>query len=82
MIRVKAIYDARRTRKEPLESLVTRLSEQYGAPRRMEMTYTWQDEHTLLRAFDEALPLSGGRGVELRTAIELVDMDVYRNLRR
>lgn len=82
VIEVKAVFDAAHTRKQPLTTLVTELSEQYGAPSRMNMTYGWQDNHTLIKAFDEALPLKKGKGVELRTAIELIDLDVYRTLRR
>jgi hypothetical protein len=82
VVRVKAVFDAVQTRKEPLEGLVAQLSGQYGEPRRIEMTYSWQDGHTLLRAFDEPLPLADRNSVELRTAIEIVDMDVYRSQRR
>src|SRR5437879_13640374 len=80
VIRVRAVYDIDQTRKESLTALVKRLSQQYGEPRRIGMTYTWQDEHTLLKAFDEELRLPASKGVELRTAIEVADRDVVSSL--
>jgi len=80
VIMVKAVFDAAQTRKESLADLVRQLAAQYGEPRRIGMTYGWQDDHTLLKAYDEPLPLPKSKGVELRTAVEIVDLDAYPSL--
>jgi hypothetical protein len=78
VIKIKAIFDPHQTRKQPVAEVVKGLSELYGEPKRKRMTYGWQDSHTSIRIFDEMIPLpkSNGKSVELRTAIELADLDV------
>lgn len=74
VITVRAVFSAEQTRKEPLSALVNRISAQYGEPRRVAMTYGWQDANTALKVFDQELPLPDGSGVELRTAVELAEL--------
>lgn len=78
VVSVKAVFDIEQTNKEPLEMMVRELSQKYGEPFRNGMTYYWRDERTMLSAYDEQVPsVVKKKVVELRTAIELVDLDGY-----
>lgn len=78
LVRIQAIFDRDRTRKEPLEELVVTLSTTYGEPRRRGMTFIWRDGDTVLRAFNEELPSPDGSGMEMRVSMEIMDEWVYR----
>ena len=78
VVAVKAVFDIQQTNRESLEIMVRELSQKYGEPFRDGMTYRWRDERTLLSAYDEQIPsTSKKKRVELRTAIELLDLDGY-----
>lgn len=78
IVSVKAVFDIEQTNKEPLEMMVRDLSQKYGEPFREGMTYYWRDERTMLSAYDEQVPsVTKKKRVELRTAIELIDLEGY-----
>ena len=78
VVKVKAVFDTDQTRKQPLSALVKDLSQQYGEPRRIGMTYGWQDDQSLLKAYDAPVKKKDG-SVSLRTAIELSDLAAFRS---
>ena len=69
--RVQAVYDERCATRKPLEELVVDLSMKYGEPTRRGMVYSWRDQRTLLRVFNEELPSADGKSTRVRPSIEL-----------
>ncbi|MBI3548780.1 MAG: hypothetical protein HY078_07070 [Elusimicrobia bacterium] len=78
LVRIKAVFDAEQTHKEPLETMVVKLSTMYGEPRRQGYAYVWRDSRTVLRASNEELPTADGASVQLHASLEVMDADTYR----
>ncbi len=68
---IQVVFTQAQSRKKPLETLVREFSLRYGEPSRRGLSYSWRDERTALRVFNDEFPSRGA--VELRTSVEILD---------
>ena len=80
LVEVQLVYDEEFTRRRPLEALARELSLTYGEPQRTDGKFWWTDGSTVLRAFhyEHKLVSDGGTGIELRTALQLMEESLFR----
>ncbi|OIO08058.1 MAG: hypothetical protein AUJ52_08940 [Elusimicrobia bacterium CG1_02_63_36] len=78
---IQVIYTREASKKKPLGNLVVDLSLIYGEPRRIDETYFWWDNDTVIAVSDAMLASPDGRGSELRTSLELMDYELFEPLR-
>jgi len=74
---LKVIYTKAHTKERPIDKVVTEYAVDYGEPRRDGEMYFWKDGSTVLRVSEAELPAAKGKGVELRTAIEVMNRSVF-----
>jgi hypothetical protein len=77
---IQVIYTKEYSRKKPIGDLVVDLSLVYGEPRRIEETYFWWDDDTVIAVSDAMLQAPDGSGTELRTSLELMDYELFEPL--
>lgn len=77
LLYIQAIYTKEHTRRRPIDKVVTEYAVDYGEPRRKGEAYFWQDWRTALRVSEAELPSPKGKGVELRTSVELMSRLVF-----
>lgn len=78
LVEVQLIYDAAYTRKKSAEALARDFSLLYGGPKRSGDKFWWSDGRTVLRVFDAARPAEGKGVVELRTAVQIMEQDLFQ----
>lgn len=76
---IQIIYDSAHTRRKPVEALAGELASIYGEPQRSGNRFWWSDGRTVLRVFyaEVALLKGRGRGVELRTSIQVMEEGLF-----
>lgn len=82
LVEIQLIYDAAATRAKSVEALAGEWAVIYGEPRLTEGRFWWSDGKTVLRVFYAEVPVleGGGRGIELRTSIQLMDAGLFERV--
>jgi hypothetical protein len=80
LVDIQVVYNARFSRRKSAERLARDLALVYGEPGRSGDKFWWTDGRTVLRVFPAELPARTGAGpsVELRTAVQLIERDLFR----
>lgn len=81
LVHIQVIYSKEYSRKKPLGELVVDLSLIYGEPRRLDETYFWWDASTVIVVSDAMMAAVDGKGMELRTSLELMELELFEPLR-
>ncbi|MBI4060270.1 MAG: hypothetical protein HY403_02450 [Elusimicrobia bacterium] len=79
LVDIQVIYDAKRSGEKPYEELARDLALTYGDGDRSGNKFWWTDARTVLRVFPVEVPTfkDGARGVEWRTALRVLEKDLY-----
>ena len=80
LVHIQVIYTKEYSRKKPIGELVNDLSLIYGEPRRVDETYFWWDGNTVIAVSDAMMASPDGRGMELRTSLELMEFELFEPL--
>ena len=80
LVEIQVVYDAKYTRRKPVEAVARDLSLVYGEPRHTNDRFWWTDGKSVLRVFYVEVPVvrEGRRAVELRTSLQLLEADLFR----
>ena len=78
LVEVQVVHDADSTRKKSAESLATDFSLLYGGPKRSGDKFWWSDGKTVLRVFDAVGKVEGKSSIELRTAVQIMEEDLFQ----
>ncbi len=78
---IQVIYTKDYSRKMPIGELVIELSLMYGEPRRVDETYFWWDGNTVIAVSDAMMASPDGKSTELRTSLELMEVDLFEPLK-
>lgn len=84
LVEIKVIYDAEFSAGKTAEELAGDIALIYGAPKRTGTKLWWDDGTTVMRVFATELPVlrDGGRAVEIRTCIQLMNEGLLRRKRK
>jgi hypothetical protein len=79
LVDIQVIYTAQRSAEKTSEELAGDLALTYGEGERSGGRFWWTDARTVLRVFPVETPtyVDGVRGVEWRTALQILEKDLY-----
>lgn len=80
LVEIEAVYDAKKSRLQPVEKMAGQYALVYGEPKRSGDRFWWSDGSTVLRVFPFEVPVSkdGDQAVSWLTAVQIFERGLSR----
>lgn len=82
LVEIQLVYSERFSRTKSADQLAADMALVYGTPQRNESKYWWSDGKTVLRVFNQEIPVlkEGVEAKELRTSIQILEHGLFERV--
>lgn len=82
LVEIQVVYSEKFSRSKSADELAGDMALTYGTPQRNDSKYWWTDGKTVLRVFNQEIPVlkDGVQAVELRTSIQILEHGLFERV--